>query len=239
MEGLGDVDRLLPAHGVDHEQRLRWRHRAGDPHQLVHHRVVDVQASGGVEDDHVLVALPSGLEPGTCDLQRGRADRPGVDLDPDLVTQLHELIDGSGPIDVGGHQERPLPVLAQANPQLGGRGRLSRTLQPNQHEDRWAAPQVQLPTLAAERRDELVVNDLDDLLSGIEPGQEVRAQRALTDAGDELLHHAEVDVRLEQRQADLAQGDVEVGLGDLCFPAQAVDHGLQPGTERFEHWLAR
>ena len=45
--------------------------------------------------------------------------------------------------------------------------------------------------------------------------------------GDELLDDLEVDVGLEQREADLAQGDVEVGLGDLRLAAQALGDALQ------------
>ena len=58
----------------------------------------------------------------------------GVDLDADLVAELHELIDGGGPVDVGGHQQRPVALLAQPDRQLGGGGRLARSLQPDQHD---------------------------------------------------------------------------------------------------------
>ena len=53
VERLRDADRLLAGHRVDDEQRLGGRDGAGDPHQLVHHRVVDVEAAGGVEDHDV------------------------------------------------------------------------------------------------------------------------------------------------------------------------------------------
>ena len=82
------------------------------------------------------------------------------------------------------------------------------------------------------------MHDLHDLLSWIQPGQEVGAQGALADTGHELLDNAEVHVRFEQRQTDLAQRDVEIRLGDPGFAAQTVDHALQPGAQRFEHWLS-
>ena len=60
--------------------------------------------------------------------------------------------------------------------------------------------------------------------------------RALLDAGDELLHHAQVDVGLEQREADLAHGlrdrllvepsaSAEVAEGVLKLVGKCVEHG--------------
>ena len=89
--------------------------------------------------------------------------------------------------------------------------------------------------LPAEHGDELFVDDLDDLLPRVQPGRQVGARCALADARDEILDDLEVDVGLEQRKADLAQGDVEVGLGDLCLAAQALCDSLQARRERFEH----
>ena len=40
-EGLGDVDRVLALHGVDHEQRLGRRQRGVQCADLVHHGLVD------------------------------------------------------------------------------------------------------------------------------------------------------------------------------------------------------
>ena len=38
---------------------------------------------------------------------------PRVDLDANLVAELHELVDGRRPIDVRRDQQRPLAVLAE------------------------------------------------------------------------------------------------------------------------------
>ena len=81
--------------------------------------------------------------------------------------------------------------------------------------------------LAAEHLHQLVVDDLHDLLAGLDPVQHVGAEGALADSGHEVLDDAEVDVRLEQGEADLAQRDVQVGFGDLCLAAQTVGDRLQ------------
>ena len=52
-------------------------HRAGDADELVHHRLVDVEPAGGVEDHDVDPALASLLQAGASDLERRGADRTG------------------------------------------------------------------------------------------------------------------------------------------------------------------
>ena len=87
--------------------------------------------------------------------------------------------------------------------------------------------EAQMVPLAAERRHQLFVDDLHDLLARVEPGQQVAADGPLTDPRDEVLDDLEVDVRLEQREPDLAQRDVEVALGDLGLAAQTTRDALQ------------
>ena len=154
----------------------------------------------------------------------------------DLVAELHELVDGGGSVDVGGDQQRLAALLAQPDRQLGGGGGLARALQADQHDHRAAwRVELELVALAAEHLDQLVVDDLDDLLAGLNPVEHFGAERLLTHIGHEVLDDLEVDVRLEQGKADLAQGDVKVGLGDLRLATQAVGDGLQACREGFEH----
>ena len=49
-----------------------------------------------------------------------------------------------------------------------------------------------------------LVDDLDDLLAGVELADHLGPERALADAVGEFLDDLEVDVGLEQREADLA-----------------------------------
>ena len=75
VERLRHANRILAGHGVDHQQRLGRRHRARDADQLVHHRLVDMQAAGGVEDDVDKSALARDVQPGARDLERRGAGR--------------------------------------------------------------------------------------------------------------------------------------------------------------------
>ena len=54
VERLGDADRFLAGHGVGHEQDLGRIDLVLDVDELLHHRLVDLQAAGGVDDDRVV-----------------------------------------------------------------------------------------------------------------------------------------------------------------------------------------
>ena len=57
-ECLGRIDRILALHRVDDEQRLDRLHRGVQRGDLAHHRVVDGQTPGGV-DQHDVVIVPA------------------------------------------------------------------------------------------------------------------------------------------------------------------------------------
>ncbi len=80
---------------------------------------------------------------------------------------------------------------------------------------------------AAHQLGELLVDDLDDHLAGLEALQHALADRLLADAGDELLGDLEVDVRLEQGEADLAHRLVDVVLAQLAARAQVRHRALE------------
>ena len=104
--------------------------------------------------------------------------------------------------------------------ELRGRRGLARALQADERDDGRIAGEAERPVARAEERDELLVDDLDDLLAGGEALQDLRADRPLADAGDEVLDDLEVDVGLEQRKPDLAHRGVDVGLADAAAAGQ-------------------
>ena len=125
----------------------------------------------------------------------------------DLAAQRAQLLDGGRTLQVGAH-EQWLPALAlEPASQLGAIGRLAGTLKSgHQHHGGWATGIRDLEGLATEHGGELGVDDLDDLLAGIERLAERDADGLLADAGDDVADDADVDVGLEQRGADLASG---------------------------------
>ena len=54
-------------------------------------------------------------------------------------------------------------------------------------------------------------------------------------AVDELAHHREVDVSLEQRDPDLPGGRVDVGLGQPALAAEALERRREAVLQGVEH----
>ena len=75
--------------------------------------------------------------------------------------------------------------------------------------------------------DQFVADDLHHLLGRRQRGHDLLAHRLLADVVDQVLDDLEVDVGLQQRQADLAQRLVDVLLGQLALPAEILERALQ------------
>ncbi len=71
------------------------------------------------------------------------------------------------------------------------------------------------------------MHDLHHLLAGREAPEHVLAQRALAHVGDEALDDLEVDVRLEQREADLAHRARDRLLVERAAPAKVAEGALE------------
>ena len=156
-----------------------------------------------------------------------------------LLPERLELVGGGRAVRVGGDEERPATELDDVPGELGGRGRLARALEADHGDDRRVARQVEGPVAGRQERDELVVDDLDDLLAGRQAVEDLVPDRPLADARHEVLDDLEVDVGLEQRQADLAHGGVDVGFADPAAAGQVAERLAQPLAEGVEHGPGR
>ena len=83
--------------------------------------------------------------------------------------------------------------------------------------------------------DEFVVDDLYDLLGGRERGRDFFAEGAGADVLDELVDDGEVDVGLEEGEADLAEGVGDVLVGDGALAAEGLEGTLEFVAEVFKH----
>ena len=171
---------------------------------------VDFLAAGGVENEDGAALLL-----GPCEgLLRhfhhvGFTGGGGVARDIDLFRQGGELVDGGGAVEVAGDEQWPAALAFQAAGELGAGGRLAGAVEPAD-EDAGGRVEIKRHLVATEQRGEFVVEDLDDLFAGFDRLHHVFAHRLVLHPGDEVLGDAELDIGLEQGDADLAQrvGDV-------------------------------
>ena len=158
-----------------------------------------------------------------------------VDGDLDLPPELLELLDRGRALEVAGDERRPLALLAQEERELRRRGRLARALEPREQDHRRRPPEREPRVARAHERGQLLVHDLHDLLAGREALRDVLAERALLDRGREVLRDLEVDVGLEQREADLAHRLRDRLLVEPAAAAEAAEGRLELVGERVEH----
>ena len=143
-----------------------------DADRLVHHLGVHAQTSGGVHDDDVIAVGARVLDAGAGHRHRvahavAGLGRPHVH--PGALGDDAQLSDGVGALEVGGHQQDALALVAQPAAELSGQGGLTGALEAGEHDDCGAAVgPVYLPGLTAQDLDELLVDDLDDLLARVE-----------------------------------------------------------------------
>ena len=67
------------------------------------------------------------------------------------------------------------------------------------------------------------MDDLDDLLARRDRAQDLLPDRAFAGLGDEVLHHGQGDVGLQEGDAHLAHGLLNVGLVQTATAAQLVE----------------
>ena len=250
LERLGRGDRVLTDHRVDDEQDLVRVGGLADVGGLPHQLLVDTEAAGGVDDHHVVVLGHRLVDTGP----RHRHRIAGADAENTLAADAGprmrrehrhsgsfaddlQLRDRAGTLQVTGHQQRGVTLLLEPVTELAGQGGLTRALQAGEHDDRRRLlGELHAPGLTAEDPDEFLVDDLDDLLGRVEGGRHLCTLGALLDLGDEPADHRQRDVGFEQRQADLAGGPVDVGVGQSAFAAQILQGTGQPVGEGIEHF---
>ncbi len=126
-------------------------------------------------------------------------------------------------------------LLHEIPGQLRRGGRLAGSLEPDESDDGGVAVEVERPVAGAEERDQLLVDDLHDLLAGRQAAEDLGSNSSLADARDEVLDDLEVDVRLEERQADLAHGGVDVRLAHSATTGQVAECLAKAIAQAVEH----
>ena len=206
--------------------------RCLDRAELGHHRLVDLQPPGGVEEHR---AMP---EFRACSSARARSG-PGAlvfceDRDFDLRAERLQLLDRRRPVHVAGDEQRTPSLLAQTQREFGGLRRLAAALQSGEHDRRRPARRKRSGSPRAHQLDEPVAHDLHDRLRRGQRLEHFGADGALADRGDEVLDDGEIDVGFEQRDADLPEDFRDVA--SVSLPRERNRSKIAPRrSERIEN----
>ncbi|MNJ56591.1 hypothetical protein D3C77_521460 [compost metagenome] len=184
---------------------------------LGHHLGINGQTAGGIHQHHVDELQPRLTDRRLGDLHRLLADIRGEEGHTHFASQRFQLLDRRRAVDVGRHHHHRLllAILEQPRKLAHGRG-LARTLQArHQHHCRRRNIQRQILVGGAHQLFELGTHDLHECLARRQALRHLGADRTLLDLVDELLDHRQCDVGLEQGHPHLAQGVLDVVLGQL------------------------
>lgn len=164
----------------------------------------------------------------------------GVDRHTGAVGDDAQLVDGVGALEVTGDKQRGVALALEPEAELSGEGGLTGTLQTREHDHGGRVlGEPQPPGLATEDADKLLVDDLDDLLGGVQRLGDLDAARPLLDVGDESAHDGQRDIGLEQRDTDLAGRGVDVRLGQAALAPEVLESRGKAVGESIEHGARR
>jgi hypothetical protein len=227
IEMRGDVDGFLAGGGVEHEQNFLRLHKIAQADEFLHERLINLQPPGGVEDEGVAIIGFREVEGFAGDLQNVRLAAFQEHGDLDLFAERFELVHGRRTINVRGDKQRQAALLEQQFGELAGRGGLARTVQADHQDTGRIAGKIQRGVGGAEQLGELVGDDFDDLLAGLDAGDDFRAERLGFDALDEIARDLEIHVGLQQCHPHFAQGVAGVALGNFAEAAQVAKGVLE------------
>ena len=89
--------------------------------------------------------------------------------------------------------------------------------------------------LLAQHRDQLVVDDLDDLMPGPDALEDVGPDGLGLDPLEEIAGEIEADVRLEEDPADFPESFLDCVFGQNAAPRELLERGVQFGGQLVEH----
>ena len=197
---------------------------------------VDLETARRIHDQEIDVVAASAFERA----ERDAGDVPDaflrMDRDADLGAEHFQLVDGGGTVHVAGReQDLPAFVLEVQGELRAGSG-LARAVQPDHEDDVRTGARDEFRFRGSHEFDELVVYDLDRLLTGRDALHDGFAEAGLPDFGHELVGDLDVHVGVDQGVADVLHGFGYVGFGYGRLAAELAEDVLEFIREVFKHF---
>ena len=138
VKGLRRVRRILAGHRIDNKQGFYWIERRMNLLNLIHHRFINVQTTGGIHQQHVVEFELRFFQRGINDINRLLTHVRREEINANLLGQRFQLFDRRRAIDVSGNDKDFLLVLfTQEFTQLSDAGGFTRPLQTGHQHHGW------------------------------------------------------------------------------------------------------
>ena len=225
VKAFGHGHGVLTGHGVGNKQNFLRLHQLFDGGQFLHEGFVHMQAASGIKQQHGGLLFAGFFKRGLGNVHGVHVHRGGEARSVELFCQHGQLVNGRRAVHVGRYKVGPHFLLAQNIGNLARRGCFTRALQAHKHDDCWFAPlQVQAGGFAAKQLHELVVNNLNHLLGRAHALKHLLPKALFAHAFHKVFNDLEVDVRLKQGKAHLAQASLHIFFGKLPAPAECAEY---------------
>jgi hypothetical protein len=108
-------------------------------------------------------------------------------------------------------------------------------MQTDHHNATGIAAESQAGIGRTEQVDQFIMDDFDDLLSWMNALDDLLAEGFDFDLLDKIPGHLEINIRVQERHADIAQGIGHIGLRDFPQSAKVAEGILQFLAQGIEH----
>ena len=191
---------------------------------LLHHRRIDREAPGGIDDQHVVVMPFCVIERRERYIQRLLSRCRFEEINFELPGDGAQLFDRRRTVDVATREQGLALLFGKELRQFAARGRLARALQTG-HQDhrRRGNGKIKRGVFTAHQARQFALHHAHQGLAWRKAADHLLAHGLFPDGGDEILHHRQGDVGLEQGHAHLAQRIANIGLGQARLAAQGLD----------------
>jgi hypothetical protein len=235
VEMGGDIDRLLARRRVKHKEDFLRLDQVAQQDQFAHQRLVDLQAAGGIKDQRIAIVLSREIERLAGNFQDVRLPFADENRQIQLFAEGFQLVHSGRAIDVGGHEQRRAGLFVEQTREFAAGSRFARSMQTDHHNATGIAAESQRGIGGTEKVDQFIVDDLDDLLTGLNALDDLLAEGLDFDLLDKIPGDLEIDIRVQERHADIAEGIRYIGLRDFAQSAEVAEGVLQFLAQGIEH----
>ena len=222
VEGVRGIHRILADHRINHEQHFLRLNSITNITCLLHELSIHTQAASSINNHHVM-QLRTRLSH-TISGHLHRVTGGGVELTSHTRVRrknrytrafTHNLQLGHRirALQIRCYQDWGVPLTLQPLRQLTRQRGFTGTLQTSEHNNGGAALRhIDTASLPTQNTHQLLIDDLHDLLRGVQSLRHFRTKRTLLHMRNELTHHRNGDVRIQQRTPDLPHGRINISL---------------------------
>src|SRR5260221_12121713 len=192
----GDVDGFLAGGGVEDEENFLGLDEVAEADEFLDEGFVDLQAAGGVEDEGVAIVGLGKFERAAGDFQNVGLALLNEGGNLDLAGEGLQLVHGGGAIDVRGDEQGGAALLEEKFGELGAGGGLAGAVEADHEDAGGIAAEVEGGIGGAEEFDEFVIDDLDDLLAGMDGVDDFLAGGLGLEQGGRIAGYLQINVGL-------------------------------------------